>query len=142
MDYQWSIDELVFWSLGKGYSVDFVKKAENSICEIDKYIVINSLSSKENQFYSLLHECGHILVNKDSGVFDIKRKLKSLEESSSKFKTIRVIEEIEAWKKGYHLAKKLKLPVDDEKWHQDMTKAIGKYICWAAGDKKYNSTGE
>jgi hypothetical protein len=126
-----AIECLASWAVDKGYHVSFEKKGEDSICHISKQIEINNSMPNEIQFYRLLHECGHALIFENGGSIDYKSKDLDSPDNSDK-RTYIVIEEIEAWKRGLTLAKRLKLPVDDKKWEAAMISAIKKYIKWAA----------
>ena len=132
MDWTEPLDILVTWTHTKGYIVEFVKQGDDAIYDDTKIIEINLSNNKEKQFYRLVHECGHILINDDNGIFGQKKSFNNLKKDTSAFKTARVIEEIEAWKRGFHLAKRLNLPIDECEWRSNMLKAIKKYIMWAS----------
>jgi hypothetical protein len=126
-----AIECLTSWANDKNYTVEFIKNGDDSICPISKQIEINSSKPSDVQFYRLLHECGHALIFENGG--KIKSKAAHLEkQDSAEERTFTVIEEVEAWKRGLQLAKRLKIPVDEKRWEQAMVAAIRKYILWAA----------
>lgn len=106
-----------------------------------KLVLLSGRSNSENQFYSVLHECGHIL-NRDKN-YDRKYKtLKQSEQDLRKQKTLRFLteeieEETEAWRRGEELAKKLKIAVDSDTYHKYASRYIMSYVVHAAKDKDY-----
>lgn len=80
----------------------------------------------------MLHECGHALIFENgSSVYDFE-KFEGLKEKTVASKVFEVIEEIEAWKRGKELARRLRIPIDDVSWDRTMAEAIKKYIDLAA----------
>ena len=69
------------------------------------------------------------LSNKKSKFFLLKD---SFEEGSASFKVFRIEEEIDAWNRAKVLAKRLNIPIEDDKWEEMFSAAILKYIKWAA----------
>ncbi len=134
MDWSNALECLEFWAKDRGYHVEFTKNGDDSLCYINKIIEINSSSTPENQVYRLLHECGHVLIIENSSVINFD-KLRIQDDDHLKksvyFKSLTVIEEAEAWKRGIQLAKRLNIPIDYERFESSMIKAISKYIRWA-----------
>lgn len=126
-----SIDSLIFWADDYGYSVGFSPNGEDSISSDAKYIEINSNSTIETQLYTLLHECGHLLIYNNGSTFGFSDIHKNFSEKSNTHKVFTVIEEIEAWKRGRSLAKRLDIYVDDDAWNRRVCSAIKKYMIWA-----------
>lgn len=135
MDWTIHINNLIYWADEKGYHVTLENNGDDSICYISKIIEINSSMPQKIQLVRLLHECGHVLIFENGSSYKFERK-RDLPESSPKFKVFTVIEEVEAWKRGKELAKRLNIPIDDEEWESSMVKAIKKYINWAADLKE------
>ena len=79
----------------------------------------------------MLHECGHILVSKSDGDLQCNDIYKEYKSSSKIHKVFTVIEEVEAWKRGYKLAGRLSIEIDDKKWNRDVARALWKYMDWA-----------
>lgn len=127
-----SLEALVVWAFDRGYHVEFVKNGDDCICHISKTIEINSSNPLENQVMYLLHECGHALIFDNGGFLDFAYVRDKENAGTSKFKVYRLAEEIEAWKRGFNLANRLKIPLNDEKWDRAVVRAIKKYINWAA----------
>ena len=129
-----SISQVVVWLEERGYYVEFDKSGDDSVDRIAKVVSINTTRSEETQLYIILHECGHILVaESDIIVNGIDEVLEKYSYSSKIYKTFTVIEEVEAWKRGLALARRLKIPINKEKWNRDVSRAIYKYMLWATG---------
>lgn len=130
----WSeyLDSLEVWAVNNGYCVIFDKDLESCICYKSRIIEINASYSKKEQVMSMLHECGHALIFENgSSVYDFE-KFEGLKEKTVASKVFEVIEEIEAWKRGKELARRLRIPIDDVSWDRTMAEAIKKYIDLAA----------
>jgi hypothetical protein len=139
MDWNTHINSLVIWANQRGYHVDIVKKGDNSICRISKIIEINASSHPEKQLIRLAHECGHALIFDNGSNFNFEN---ANPEGSTKNKVYTVMEEIEAWKRGRELLKRLKIPINEEAWEKDMVSALKKYINWAADLKEKGGKNE
>lgn len=126
------IESLEIWANDKGYFVNFSADGDTCVCVETKVIEINSSLPAKTQVYYLLHECGHILVANDRKFYT--------EPAINNFdrKTFTVLEEAEAWKRGYNLAKRLAIPINDSRWQREVFDAIGKYIIWASKEKNEN----
>jgi len=120
------------WLEKRGYHIDFDRNGDDSVDREVKIVSINSTRSKETQLYILLHECGHVLVqDSDKIVNGIEEVLCKYSERTKIYKAFTVIEEVEAWKRGLALAKRLRISVNKEKWNRDVARAIGAYMRWA-----------
>jgi len=133
-----SLDMLTDWAISKGYSVDFDRRGHNCICYETKIIEINNTSSLRDQVFYLLHECGHVLIFENGFFWDFNIRNKyhvnepEVEADNRKYKIFTVAEEIEAWQRGYRLAKKLNIRIDKSELEEYMHKAIKKYLKWAS----------
>ena len=126
-----SIDALICWADKYGYSVSFLYNGEDSISSDAKYIEINSNNTIETQLYTLLHECGHLLIYNNGSAFGFSNIHENFSEKSNTHRVFTVIEEVEAWKRGRSLAKRLGIYVDDDAWNRRVCSAIKKYMVWA-----------
>lgn len=131
-DWEGMLDVLCAWAHERNYYISFVRGGDNSICTISKYIEINSRHTKEDQLYYLLHECGHMLVDINGSVLDVKEGRVKHASRTSTHKIFTIIEEVEAWKRGYALAGRLKIPINQSRWESVMTRALKTYVNWAA----------
>lgn len=131
------IDDLIDWTHKKGYSIDFDYCVRDEFRPGDNMITISIRQGKENQLYSLLHECGHLILQNNENLYNQKypssakmayftsnKKL----ERSPKYKVDVLTEEIDAWRKGKELAKKLKIYIDEDKYYSVMSRCVYSYI--------------
>ena len=133
MDQEQGIAILVEWLERKGYFTDFDKNGDDSVDCSNKIVSINNTRTKETQLYILLHECGHVLIHNNEDVVKYKEVQERFSERSNINKVFTVMEEVEAWKRGKLLARRLGIHISEEKWNKDMSRALNKYIRWAAG---------
>lgn len=136
------LNSLVVWAEDRGYFVHFEKNGDNCMCSMSKIIEINSSAPLRHQVYCLLHECGHVAIAENGSFWAYEKRPRyhygkpPSEEQDKKAKEIyrvyTVIEEAEAWKRGYNLAHRLGIPVEKDEWEEEMLDALGKYIDWAA----------
>jgi len=133
MRYCEAIDMLVCWLDAKDYYVEFDKKGDDSVSLEDKIVSINTTRSLETQLYILLHECGHILIHNNEDTVKYRDVQENFKERSNIHKVFVVMEEAEAWKRGKRLGKRLGIEINEEKWNKDLSRALNKYIRWAAG---------
>jgi len=130
-------DDLEIWLAKKGYSIALEPGADDCIIWEDKIIYLNSRNGLENQYYTLLHECGHILIAQDEKQWkrDMPVYAISPDKRQAKSKAYRVstvAEEIEAWKRGRRLSKRFGHYINDVKYNKQITDFVYTYIVWAA----------
>ena len=122
------------WANKKGYSVRAERGTADCILFEDKIIYINSQAKYEYMFYTLLHECGHLLTDNRKQVFLEEHPLYPSDildkrvQKSKAFKVCLLSEELSAWRKGLRLAKRLDLYVDKYKYHNAMVDALWSYV--------------
>lgn len=129
--------EIEGWLNSKGYEVVLETDADDRIVWETKQVFINSRSHPETRYYTLLHECGHLLISqgakqwaKDVPMYATVEDLRV--EKSKAYRVSLVAEEIEAWKRGRRLAKRFKHHVDNEKYDKHITECVFGYIEAAA----------
>ena len=130
-------DEVCSWLNRKGYEVYLYTDATDCVSFTGKRVFINSRNHPETKYYTLLHECGHVLIANDSDQFerDMPMYARSNDGRSARSKAYRVstvAEELEAWKRGRRLATRLGHAVDDDKYDKQITDNVMSYIEWAA----------
>tara|TARA_B100000131_G_scaffold252040_1_gene245774 strand:+ start:200 stop:607 length:408 start_codon:yes stop_codon:yes gene_type:complete len=133
MNHRDAIGALVDWLDNKGYYVDFDRSGDDSVDTSSKIVSINTTRTIETQLYILLHECGHVLIHNNEDVVKYRDIQERFQERTVINKVFTVMEEVEAWKRGKLLARRLGISIDEEKWNKDVTRALHKYIKWAAG---------
>lgn len=99
----------------------------------DKFICINAVQSTKSKLFSLLHECGHVILfkkstySKDYKAIDMAR-MDGRSSRSDVFKYKKLREEIEAWEHGYILAKELGIKINKEEYDKFASKCFKSYI--------------
>jgi len=127
-----SIETVMCWLEKRGYYIELGRDGDDSVDREAKIVSINTTRSPETQLHIMLHECGHILVHgSDTIVSGIDEVLSKYGENTKIHKTFTVIEEVEAWKRGLRLAKRLSIPINKQKWNKDVARAIMAYMKWA-----------
>lgn len=135
MNHEDAIVTVTCWFQQKGYHVEIDRDGEDAIDRVNKFVSINSTRSLETQLHVILHEAGHLLVEKSDKITKgIPEVLNKYSEKSKIHKTFTVIEEVEAWKRGLKLAGRLGIKINKEKWNKDVARAIYKYMVWATED--------
>ena len=129
------------WLEKKGWTVDCDYSVRDEIFFHGKYITISKRNGIEKRFYSLLHECGHLLVQQNNNQYEQKYPTQARMnqfmahkgiEKSKDFRVETLIEEIEAWERGKKLADRLGLFYDQKNFHTLTNQCIYTYIEWAA----------
>lgn len=125
------------WAKTKGYRVWYYTDADDQVDFEKKIIHIDTRQHAESRFYTLLHECGHMLISQTARQFAIDHPMYAFSSDirsckSKAYQVSLVAEEIEAWKRGRRLAKRFGLTVDDEKFNRIMTDCVISYIADAA----------
>lgn len=133
MNHRDAIGVLVDWLDNKGYYVDFDRSGDDSVDTSSKIVSINTTRTLETQLYILLHECGHVLIHNNEDVVKYRDIQERFQERTVINKVFTVMEEVEAWKRGKLLARRLGINIDEEKWNKDVTRALHKYMKWAVG---------
>jgi len=136
-DWNKQFDEVSNWLTSKGYIVRSYTDAEDCVCFNGKTVFINSRNHPETRYYTLLHECGHVLIAQDSANFEREMPMYARSDDgrnarSKAYRVSTVAEELEAWKRGRRLAMRLNHAVNDIKYDKQITENVMSYIEWAA----------
>ena len=137
VDFTKQFKEIEAWVNKKGYSVNVATDLEDSIVWGDKSININSRNHPETKYYTLLHECGHLLISKTAKQWEKDVPMYACVEDarierSKAYRVSLVAEELEAWKRGKRLASRHNHYVDEEKYNRHITENVFTYIEAAA----------
>tara|TARA_R110002020_G_scaffold273364_3_gene488481 strand:- start:260 stop:712 length:453 start_codon:yes stop_codon:yes gene_type:complete len=131
------LKKVFYWLENKGYETIFHNDTDSVIFS-DKKIFLDKRSSTENQLYSILHECGHILQHQNKSTFNKSFKYQHVAENDKRkersyaYRISVLEEEIDAWKRGKKLAKRLDIELDEIKFEKYKAKYTMTYVDWAA----------
>ena len=130
------IEAVELWLCSKDYEILYETDAQDGIYYCARQIVLNSRNHVEKRLYILLHECGHLLINstKRDRVFALSRNTEAVmgNRTTRKRRVAVLSEEIEAWKRGERLAKRLQLRINEDKFDKMRANAIMSYVEWAS----------
>jgi len=131
------INDIVEWSKKYNTKIVFQTDAEDRYESSDNTIFINSRIKPERKYYTLLHECGHLLIDKNWQSFEKDNPMFATScdkrvSRSRAYLVSTVAEEIEAWKRGRRLAKRLGHALNDEVYDSLISENVMTYIEWAA----------
>ena len=129
------LEKLVGWLSKRGFILEF----SNGISVYDpahKKITLTAKSSLEHQLYSLLHECGHLLIDKSGKAMRMYTngypKIDYEVGGRDVLHKVDVIgEEYEAWNKGLGLAVRLGIYVRRDEFDRLKARSISSYFRWA-----------
>jgi len=105
------------WAKSHGYTVRFSIRDE--VNYTDKEITLRNHKNKDKMMYSLLHECGHIIVsdkksyNKNYKILN-KGYVDGRHTKGLLYKYKQLREEIQACESGFKLSKKLGIKINKE----------------------------
>ena len=127
------LEKVVTWCRARGVSVSFEKRTDGVYHIGRKQISISGRLKPLNQLVVLLHECGHHLIGdgEHHGRF-------GLGYSQTDPKVIRTFnhrvtildEEMDAWYRGWKLARRLKLNLDKESFDKMRLQCLKSYLQW------------
>jgi len=140
MLFEAGIARLIDWLWVKRWDIEFDHMSSDEMDPNAKCVTINARQGIEKQLYSLLHECGHILVQSNEIRYNKKfpatakrncylshRQL----EKSKKYKIDVIAEEIEAWERGKNLANRLGIYIDETRFNEVKVECVYTYVEWA-----------
>ena len=132
-EWNYQFYEIEKWLSLKDYLVLQETDGDDSIVWETKIVYVNSRSHPETRYYTLLHECGHLLVaqgaeqwSKDVPMYATVEDGRVM--SGRAYGVSLVAEEIEAWKRGRRLAKRFDHYIDDKKYDNLFTQCVFSYI--------------
>lgn len=125
------IKKVINWINKQGYEFRF-----SNTTEVDLYsrtVIVFPNTNQEQLLYTLLHECGHIIIGDyDTYQKEFKSLLLAIKDSrhsrSNIYKYKLLKEEIDAWEQGKILAQKLKIRLNKEKYDRYAAKCFMTYV--------------
>ena len=139
-----SIDKIEVWLSKRSFALlkSKLKTIEDEV-DFDRKVVFLSLRSKPiNQLYSLLHECGHVVVRSKKDYKSRFRETNARESGTLLKETNRSIveqieEEILAWREGYELAQKLNIDLIEKDFYKYGFRWVMSYVTLGAVGKEH-----
>lgn len=133
------INKLIRWCNQRGYEVS-IGSHRDEVDTLQKKVRLCNRTRMNNRLYSFLHECGHIIIADNKKYFRKQYPIaaKNMRRNNSLLSNIETIEEeIEAWKVGERLARRLKIKLNKEKYKMYAARFIMTYV--SATAFKFNS---
>ena len=129
------LKKIVEWASKKCIKIFFVKKENGAYHSDLKMITIASTLSPVNQCAILLHELGHHLVDSRSGIDErfiqgYPRQMIPSAHHEFNHRLACLEEEMEAWNRGWKLAKRLKVSIKRDEFDEMRVKCLRSYIKW------------
>jgi hypothetical protein len=139
-DWNNQIISLEEYCVAKNWNVEYTNKKRKEydyFSGAENLIVIRRDRRPEITFYIMLHEIGHMMLCQNRNMY--RERYNAVFESFSKasltHRVKTVEEELDAWKTGFKLAKRLKLYVNHRKFEQVKARCITSYMVWAVNRK-------
>lgn len=135
LQFQECIDRLSAWAQSRNLEV--CKGNFDAYFHEQRHVVYNKyLRNKNNQIYSLLHECGHAIAFNDKrsyrSRFPVLYKQRftpsAVNKRTNRYKMEVVMEEHDAWVRGHRLATKLGLDIDSDKYYAYAARQVKTYM--------------
>ena len=133
------IEELIEWANKKGHDIEFDYCVHDEFRPDDRMITISTRQGREKQLYSLLlkKDTWHLISQNNDDLYSAKypssAKMANFNsnrrlERSANYKVDVMTEEIDAWRKGKDLAKRLGIYIDEDNYYSVSTKCLYTYI--------------
>jgi hypothetical protein len=133
--WDFNISKVVEWAEKRNLTVNFGKKVDERYESWEKAVYIRELKDREETFYTLLHECGHFLIDSNDKKFKVYHPQRAFETYTESIECQNVVhkvsilaEEVEAWKRGRALAERLDLVVQNKRYNLTSSKSIFSYM--------------
>lgn len=137
------IAKLEKWLASLGLTLVKGKKLNDEVFMEKKIVLLSTRQNLVHQLYSLLHECGHVMIRIHPKEFSKEYPMlaelenRSLHKFPLRFHMEEVKEEIRAWDNGLQLAKKLSIPISEREYFNFASRWVLRYMAFATVDKKW-----
>lgn len=130
---------VVEWAAARKLVVVFAKRSAGVFDPNTNEIIISSRARPERQLYYLLHECGHYLIGCQGRHERFQDGYPSAignpqVKKTFKYKITCLEEELEAWHRGWKLAKRIGLGLDKTAWDEVRLDCLRSYAEWTTDD--------
>ena len=132
------------WLGERGY--ELVSSSRDEFSCNRRTVSYNKRLSKDHQIYTILHECGHlILLSSESYNSTYKIQSEAIEDGrvrgSLSWRINLLKEEFHAWDEGKKLAKQLGIFVDEKKYDKYSSRCLRLYCMWVVEPHKFKRVG-
>lgn len=131
------LKSVVRWCASKSLVVNFGKRPGGTYDTFTRTIIIACRAAPEKQLYYLLHECGHHLIGfkeHDERFGMGYPKVDDPDHNGTFHHRFACLEEeIEAWNRGWRLAKRLRLRLSRQDFDKVRLECLKSYVRWANG---------
>lgn len=134
---------LINWCNKRGIEVEFCKRDGGIFYPEDKQIKISGRLCPEKQVFFLLHECGHHFIGnkKKHERFGMGYSQNDPNVKRTFHHKCDIIdEELEAWHRGFKLAKRLHLRIVKKRFDHVSAEMLKSYFAWALQVNGYESS--
>lgn len=129
------LTKLLSWCKKKKIQVIMNSNAENF--RDGSKIAISSRLSVSTKVVFILHEAGHVLIDSQKDCTRFGAGYPTCSTRTFLNRSSIVFEELEAWKRGWDLAKRLKLKLSKGFYNRKRNEAMKKYFHWALSPKEF-----
>lgn len=116
-----------------GFFVEFERDAEDEVDLETSVITINTRHPPEIQYYILLHEIGHFLLEEEGRLEDQFKFVQYEKRRNVLYRVNWVEMELAAWDRGLKFAKDNRYPVDEDYYRYIRSRNVYSYFQWAVG---------
>lgn len=139
---------LIDWCRERGVDVRFGNMPSGTGATYfaeESYVKMSSRFSAEKQLYTLLHECGHMLIgdrrkHERYGMGHHQKDPNVRRTLHHRFDVLD--EELEAWFRGMKLARRLKIRVNKETFHSHRLQCLKTYVKWVLEPENFEEAEE
>lgn len=147
VQYIYKLTRVIEWCSRRGLSVVFRAQSGGIYNHVEKILEVSYRSYPEMQLYTLLHEAGHHLIWCSAPKLYKERYEKGYQrvfesDHTPQHKIDAIAEELEAWYRGWKIAKRLRLGLDKKKYTSCRDKNVRTYFRWALDQFEYSDKKE
>jgi hypothetical protein len=141
---EYQILKLEKWLNGKGLTLVKGKKLDDEVFMEKKIVLLSTKQNLKHQLFSLLHECGHVMIRCTPKDFQEEYPVLAALENKEpeyrfplRFYMEEIKEEIQAWDNGLLLAKILSIPIPKQEYYNFASRWVLRYCALATVDRKW-----
>ncbi len=140
------LSTLIEWVKERGVTVVFGNTPRDTgatLLQEQNIIKMSSRYMPEKQLFTLLHECGHMLIGErrkhERYGMGYKQEHHPIVSKTLHHRFDVLDEEMEAWFRGLRLARRLKIRVNKEAFHAHRLKCLKTYVKWVLEPEEFET---